>query len=67
MYDTKSGATLWTGVVADKRTVGALSVSSGGLSGGGTADMDEARSELFHALVVEATEDFRPGWARVSE
>jgi hypothetical protein len=67
MYDTKTGATLWTRIVADKRTVGALSVSSGGLSGGGTADMDAARSELFEALVVEATEDFRPGWARVEE
>jgi hypothetical protein len=67
MYDTRTGATLWTRTVADKRTIAALSVSSGGLSGGGTADADGARSELFQALVIQATDDFRPSWARVEE
>ena len=67
MYDTRTGATLWTCAAADKRTVAALSVSGGGLSGGGTADADGARSELFQALVVQATGDFRPSWVRVKE
>ena len=67
MYDTRTGATLWTCAASDKRTIAGLSVSSGGLSGGGTADVDGARSDLFHALIVKATDDFRPGWRRVKE
>ena len=67
MYDTRTGATLWTCATADKRTIAALSVSGGGLSGGGTADTDGARSDLFQALVFQATGDFRPSWMRVKE
>jgi len=67
MYDARSGATLWTCAVADKRTVAALSVSGGGVSGGGTADTEGARSDLFRTLVIRATDDFRPSWTRVKD
>lgn len=67
MYDTRTGATLWTCSRNDTRAIAALSVSGGGLSGGGTTDPAAARGELFQALVARATEDFRPTWTRVRE
>lgn len=67
MYDARTGATLWTCAATDRCTIAALSVSGGGLSGGGTADADGARSALFQGLVAKATNDFRPSWVRVRE
>jgi hypothetical protein len=67
MYDTRTGATLWTCAATDRKTLAKLSVSSGGVSGGGTSDTDGVREKLLEELVVRATDDFRPGWIRVKE
>ena len=67
MYDTRAGATLWTCSAADNRTIAALSLSTAGVSGAGSADAKGARHELFQALVAQATNDFRPSWTRVKE
>jgi hypothetical protein len=67
LYDTHTGATLWTCAAFDRRTLAALSVSGEGVSGGGTADADGVRSELFETLAVRASADFRPSWRRVRD
>lgn len=65
MYDTHTGATIWTCAMADKRTLATVSVSEGGVSGGGSSDAAGVRAELFESLVTRATRDFRPSWRRV--
>jgi len=67
MYDTHTGATLWTCATTDRRTIASLSVSGGGVSGGGSADAADARADLFEELVLRATGDFRASWMRVRE
>lgn len=67
MIDTRTGATLWSCSASDRRTLAALSVSGGGVTGAGANHPDEARSELFRSLVVRATSDFRPTWRKVKD
>ena len=67
MYDTRTGATLWTCAARDRQTVAGLSVSSGGLSEVGVNDPDESRDRLLRNLVERATTDFRPTWRKVKE
>jgi len=66
LYDTQSGATLWSRTVSDRKTLASLSVSGTGV-GAGANDPDEAKTALVNALVTEATRDFRPTWTRVKE
>lgn len=65
LYDTRTGATLWSRSVSERRTVASLSVSGSGVDNAGAKDPDEAKAELVSALVAAATSDFRPGWTRV--
>ncbi len=64
MYDTRSGATVWTTNARDQRKVAGVSVSSGGISGSGSTDTDTVHGRMMRNLVAVATNDFRPHWVR---
>lgn len=64
LYDSDSGATIWSTLSHGRETVASLSVSGGGLSGIGADSRDDASSRLVRGLVDRATEDFRPTWVR---
>lgn len=65
LYDTRSGATLWSTHAQGKETLGSLSVSSGdGIPGIGVSHTEDALDRLVHSLVARATNDFRPSWVR---
>ena len=63
MYDTGSGATMWTHSIRARETVAQLDFSEHGL-GGGAAHPSEARTRLVKRLVSDATQDLRPYWVR---
>lgn len=64
LYESGSGATLWTALSRGRETVASVSVSGGGLSGLGANSRDDANERLVRGLVERATEDFRPTWIR---
>jgi hypothetical protein len=65
LFDTRSGATLWSTSARGKETLGSLSVSPReGLPEVGVSHSDDALDRLVHSLVATATRDFRPSWVR---
>lgn len=65
LFDTRSGATLWSTSARGKETLGSVSVSPGdGIPGIGVSHSDDALDRLVHSLVANATRDFRPSWIR---
>jgi hypothetical protein len=64
MYDTRTGATLWTEAVTGSTPIAAVAVANGNLSGLGVTDPQAAESRLVQALVSRATQDFWPYWVR---
>lgn len=68
LFDTRSGATLWSTSARGKETVGSVSVSPGdGLPEVGVSHSDDALGKLVHSLVTDTTRDFRPSWVRERE
>ncbi len=68
LFDTQSGATLWSTLAQGKETLGSVSVSSEeGLPEIGVNHPESALDRLVHALVSRATRDFRPSWVRERE
>lgn len=64
LLETDSGATLWTNAVRGKQTVGHVSLGSNGDIYFGARDPEDAYGRLVHGLVVRATRDFRPYYAK---
>lgn len=64
LLETDSGATLWTNSVRGKQTVGHVSFVSNGEIYFGARDPESAYGRLVHRLVVKATRDFRPYYAK---
>ncbi len=64
IIETESGATIWTTASRAKETIARVSLSTGGISGGGTTTTDDAKSRLVRCLVESATEDFWPRWEK---
>jgi len=64
MYDTRTGATLWSEAVTGSTPIAAVAVANGDLSGLGVTDPLAAESHLVQALVSRATQDFWPYWVR---
>jgi hypothetical protein len=64
LYESGSGATMWSSLAHGRETVASVSVSGGGLSGLGANSRDDANGRLVRGLVDRATEDFRPTWVR---
>jgi hypothetical protein len=59
LLDARSGATLWTGTAGAREPVASISLSRGGISGGG-GDLERAQGRLVQSLVSRVTDDFRP-------
>jgi hypothetical protein len=64
LYDSESGATLWTNSARGKQTVAHVGLISGGGFHFGASDPDDAYGELVHGLVFEVTRDFRVRYAK---
>lgn len=64
LLETDSGATRWTNSVRGTQTVGHVSFVSNGDIHFGARDPEEAYGQLVHWLVVRATRDFRPYYAK---
>ena len=64
ILETRSGATVWTTAARAKEPVARVDVSTGGLSGIGANNPDDARDRLVQGLVEQATQDFWSHWER---
>jgi len=64
MYDTRTGATLWTEAATGSAPLAAVAVANGDLSGLGVTDPRAAEDHLVELLVGRATQDFWPYWVR---
>jgi hypothetical protein len=64
MYDTRSGATVWTTSARDRQKVAGVSISSTGVSGSGSTGTDNLHNRMVSNLVAVATNDFRAHWVR---
>jgi hypothetical protein len=62
MYDTRSGATLWTESVNGSAPLASVAVAKGDLAGLGVTDPRAAEDHLVELLVGRATQDFWPYW-----
>jgi hypothetical protein len=63
IIETQSGATVWTRTSRAKETIARVDLSTGGISGGGSAT-SEARARLVRCLVEGATDDFWSHWEK---
>ena len=64
MYDTRSGATLWTTAVSASAPIARVALAEGDLSGLGVGDPRAAEDRLLQLLAGSATHDFWPYWVR---
>lgn len=64
LYETKTGATIWTESAKDGRTVADINMVSGGWFQFDAQDPEKAYGELAKDLVESVTEDFRVSWKR---
>jgi len=64
MYDTRTGATLWTESVNGSAPLASVAVAKGDLAGLGVNDPRAAEDHLIELLVGHATRDFWPYWVR---
>jgi len=64
LYDTASGATVWTDAARAKQNIAHASVSGEGPVSVGAHDPDSAYGKLVNGLVYEITRDFRVTYAR---
>ncbi len=62
LYETKTGATIWTESAKDDRTVADINMVSGGWFQFDARDPEKAYGELTKELVESVTEDFRISW-----
>jgi hypothetical protein len=62
LVGTDNGATVWTGSARDERTVGYVSLGTGGHFMFDAHDPESAYGGLVDALVKNATRDFRHTW-----
>jgi hypothetical protein len=64
IYDTKSGATVWTRAARAKEQVARVDLSMGGLAGMGANTPGESKNRLVQSLVERATVDFWSHWEK---
>jgi hypothetical protein len=62
IYETRSGATIWTTTAAGRVPVAKMAVSSWGDASLKADQMEQARLTLVRDLVEQATSDFQPRW-----
>jgi hypothetical protein len=64
MIEAASGASLWSKVVNDSRTVGNISLFGGKQVVFDADDPEKAYGKLVNSLVAQATADFRVSWTK---
>jgi hypothetical protein len=64
LYDTRSGATLWTRSASASRSVAQVRFSENGQVDFGAGDPEKAYGSLIYALVDAVTRDLRPRYGR---
>ncbi len=64
LYETKTGAAIWTESAKDDRTVADINMVSGGWFQFDAQDPEKAYGELAKDLVESVTVDFRVSWER---
>lgn len=64
IYDTHTGATLWSTAAHGRESIANMTVANGDLAGVGATDPRAAEARLARGLVHEATHDFWPYWVR---
>jgi hypothetical protein len=62
LFDTRTGATVWTQAARATQPLGRVDVSATGVSGLGVSQADDARERLVRSLVANATGDFWGHW-----
>ena len=64
MFETSTGASLWSGSASDTRTVGNISIFGGKNFAFDAKDPEKAYGNLINSLVTQVTRDFRVSWRR---
>jgi len=64
LYETDSGATLWSQLSSGSQSVAHLGLRQDGTLKVGVSDPDARLRDLIHGLVFENTRDFRPTYVR---
>ena len=64
MFETSTGASLWSSSASDTRTVGNISIFGGKNFAFDAKDPEKAYGNLINSLVTEVTRDFRVSWRR---
>lgn len=62
IFDTRTGATLWSTVASASQPLGRVDVSPAGVSGLGANPAQKAKHRLLRSLVARATDDFWAHW-----
>jgi hypothetical protein len=62
IFDTRTGATVWTAASSAAEPLARVDLSATGVSGLGASPADDARLRLVRSLVSGATSDFWGGW-----
>jgi hypothetical protein len=62
IFETRSGATIWTTAARAREQIARVDLSSLGVSGVGANRTDDARLRLVRSLAASATSDFRAYW-----
>jgi hypothetical protein len=64
MVETETGASLWSTSVTKTEEIGNVNIWEGGVFVFGAEDPERAYGKLVHALVEDASRDFRVTWRR---
>lgn len=64
IFDTRSGATIWTRAARAKEQVARVDLSIEGIAGMGANSPGESKNRLVQSLVERATVDFWPHWEK---
>ena len=64
MFETSTGASLWSSSASDTRTVGNISIFGGKNFAFDAKDPEKAYGNLINSLVTQVTRDFRVSWRR---
>lgn len=64
LYETETGATIWTRSARGKETVAHVGMGTGGPVHFGASDPEDAYGKLVNGLVYRVTEDFRVRYVR---
>ncbi len=62
MFETSTGASLWSSSASDTRTVGNISIFGGKNFAFDAKDPEKAYGNLINSLVTQVTRDFRVSW-----